>query len=250
MNNDPIIIEYLFRLENDSEEYFKIRLDRDTLELQPENTDNLPHWTEMAFSRCPQCRLSPETSHCPPAVNLFPIIQRFEKIISFDTVNLQVTTEERVIVQKTTAQKALGSIIGLVIASSACPDTSFFKPMARFHLPLANEEETFFRATSTFMLLQYFTSKMGGLPDFNLEGLKKIYLDIQKINVELAHRLRTASNTDSSINAIVLLDMYAKSMPYVITHSLEELRYLFEPFLKSSQSDVSPPDHSANPKLP
>jgi hypothetical protein len=233
MNNDPILIEYLFRLDNDTEEVFKIRLTRDTLEIKPENIENLPHWTELSFTQCPQCILGPEARYCPPAANLFPIIQRFEKIISFDTIYLQVTTEERIISQTTTAQKGLGSLIGLVIGASACPNTTFFRPMARFHLPLANEEETFFRATSTFMLLQYFKNKMGDQPDFSLEGLKEIYQDIQKINMELAHRLRTASSTDSSINAIVLLDMYAKAIPYVINHSLEELRYLFKPFINS-----------------
>lgn len=250
MNNDPIVIEYLFHLENDTKEYFKISLARDTLELQPENIENLPHWTELLFSQCPQCSLAPGAIYCPPAANLYPIIQRFEKIISFDTVNLQVTTEERTITQTTTAQKALGSLIGLIIAASACPNTTFFRPMARFHLPLANEEETFFRATSTFMLLQYFNNKMGNTPDFNLEGLKEIYQDIQKINVELAHRLRTASKTDSSINAIVLLDMYAKAMPYVITHSLEELRYLFDPFISSTMTAKEISADSPKTELP
>jgi hypothetical protein len=47
----------------------------------------------------------------------------------------------------------------------------------------------------------------------------------------MATRVRSGSKTDSSVNAIVLLDMYAKAMPYVIRQSLEELRYLFEPFL-------------------
>jgi len=34
----------------------------------------------------------------------------------------------------------------------------------------------------------------------------------------------------------VLLDMYAKTLPYVIKQSLEELRYLFAPFLKTADS--------------
>jgi hypothetical protein len=30
------------------------------------------------------------------------------------------------------------------------------KPMARFHLPLASEEETIYRATTMYLLAQYF----------------------------------------------------------------------------------------------
>jgi hypothetical protein len=33
------------------------------------------------------------------------------------------------------------------------------------------------------------------------------------------------------INAIVLLDMFAKSMPHAIDQSLEQLRELFAPYL-------------------
>jgi len=36
------------------------------------------------------------------------------------------------------------------------------------------------------------------------------------------------------VNSIVLLDLYAKNLPYVIDDSLEEIRYLFEPFLNNN----------------
>jgi hypothetical protein len=105
--------------------------------------------------------------------------------------------------------------------------------MARFHLPLATEEETIFRATATYMLGQYFVKNGGGEADFNLEELTNLYHTMQEINLAMAKRVRSASKSDSSVNAIVLLDMYAKALPYVIKQSLEELRYLFEPFLKT-----------------
>jgi hypothetical protein len=33
------------------------------------------------------------------------------------------------------------------------------------------------------------------------------------------------------VNAVILLDMFAKSMPLAIDDSLEEIRYLFKPYL-------------------
>ena len=238
MQPQPLVIEYSFRLQDNSEELFTIRLDPQTLEtlLEPK-AEPLPHWTELSFSQCASCPLTQASSpHCPAAVNIAPIVRRGEKLLSFDVLDLQVTTAERVISQKTTAQRALCSLMGLVIATSGCPHTALFKPMARFHLPLANEEETIFRATATYMLAQYFVRTGGGEADFNLEKLRDLYRTIQEVNQAMATRVRSGSKTDSSVNAIVLLDMYAKALPYVIKQSLEELRYLFEPFLKTLDS--------------
>lgn len=241
----PQVIEYRFRLQDNSEELFTIRLDSQTLEPLPEpDPEPLPDWTALSFTQCASCPLTEASSpHCPVAACLAPIVQRGERLLSIDLVNLQVTTSERIIIQKTTAQRALGSLMGLVIATSGCPHTAFFKPMARFHLPLANEEETIFRATATYMLAQYFIKNEGGQADFNLEKLTDMYRTIQEVNLAMAKRMRSASKTDSSVNAIVLLDMYAKALPYVIKQSLEELRYLFIPFLTT----IGPPGNSSSP---
>jgi len=47
----------------------------------------------------------------------------------------------------------------------------------------------------------------------------------------MIHRLRSASEKDSAANALVLLDLFAKAVPYAIEDSLEEVRYLFAPYL-------------------
>ena len=238
MQPQPLVIEYRFRLQDNSEELFTIRLDSQTLEtLTTPTAEPLPAWTALSFAQCASCPLSEASSpHCPAAANLAPIVQRGEKLLSIDQVDLQVTTAERISLQKTTAQRAFCSLMGLVIATSGCPHTVFFKPMARFHLPLASEEETIFRATATYMLAQYFVKNEGGEADFNLEKLADLYRTMQEVNQAMAARVRSASKTDSSLNAIVLLDMYAKTLPYVIKQSLEELRYLFAPFLKTAGS--------------
>ncbi|MGA1824825.1 MAG: DUF6901 family protein, partial [bacterium] len=101
-----------------------------------------------------------------------------------------------------------------------------------FHLPLSNKEETIYRATSMYLLAQYFIEKDGQKPDFQLNGLKRIYKNIQLVNKAIINRLQIASETDSSINAMIILDAYAKTIPHVIEESLEEVRYIFDPYLK------------------
>lgn len=189
-----------------------------------------PDWTRLTNHQCPACPLSPEQhSHCPAALALVPLATNFENLLSHDHVLLEVTTEERLISRQTTIQRAVSSLMGLLMASSGCPRTRFFRPMARFHLPLASEEETIYRAATTYMLIQYFRNRQGLEPDFNLDGLNEIYRHIQTVNNSMAARLRGATKSDSSVNAIILLDMYAKAMPYAIKQALEELAYLFTP---------------------
>ena len=123
-------------------------------------------------------------------------------------------------------------MMGLIIATCGCPHTTFFKPMARFHLPLASEQETIFRATSMYLLAQYYLNKEYRIADFEFEGLGRIYDDMQIVNFAIAERLRTATLTDSSINAVVLLDSYAQALPLAIDKSLEGIRHLFTPFFQ------------------
>jgi hypothetical protein len=127
----------------------------------------------------------------------------------------------------TTAQRAVSSLMGLVMATSGCPHMSFLKPMARYHLPLATAEETIFRAVSTYLLEQYFRHKQALSVDLDLENLKKIYAEIRIVNIAMTSRLRTLCVQDSAINAVVLLDIFAKLLPSSVEESLEEIRYLF-----------------------
>ena len=234
-----ITIQYCFRLAEDAQEIFDLRLDAENLELVGNIPEILPTWTNLDFHQCPNCPLSISTySHCPVAVNIVNIVKRFDGILSYDKIYIDVTTEERCISQYTTAQRGISSLMGLVIATSGCPHTIFFKPMARFHLPLASEEETMYRAMSMYLLAQYFLKKEGKEADFELEGLKEIYNNIQLVNIAIAKRLRAATETDSSVNALIMLDTYAKALPYFIEEALEEIRYLFTPYLMDGDEDM------------
>ena len=82
-----------------------------------------------------------------------------------------------------------------------------------------------------YLLAQYFLKKDGQEADLELDGLKDIYRNMQIVNTSLAERLRAASNVDSTVNALILLDMFAKALPFVINDSLSEIRYLFTPYL-------------------
>lgn len=232
---ENVTIQYCFTLANGIKKIIDLQLDAKTLDLMVSARDPLPSWTNLDFQQCPNCTLTTNThQHCPLAVSLADIVKEFEDIISYDQIHLDVITKERIVSQKTTAQKGISSLMGLVMATSGCPLTAFFKPMARFHLPLANEKETIYRSTSMYLLAQYFLKNGGKSADFELEGLKKIYENLQIINTTIAKRLTSKTKTDSSLNAIVLLDLFARALPLIIEDSLEKIQYLFSSFFSEN----------------
>jgi hypothetical protein len=228
---NTIVIEYCFKFPDNSSEEFKLALNPLNLELTGNIPQSLPEWTKLNFHQCPHCPLDVSTDpYCPLAANIVNIVLKFNGLISYDKIWVDVITQERQITQYTTAQKAISSMMGLVIATCGCPHTAFFKAMGRFHLPLSSNEETLFRATSMYLLAQYFLTMEGRPARLELEGLTKIYRNMQIVNVAIANRLRSTSISDSSINAIVILDNFAKSLPHAIEKSLKDLRHLFLPF--------------------
>ncbi|WP_304511543.1 DUF6901 family protein, partial [Desulfobacula sp.] len=156
------------------------------------------------------------------------IIKHLDILCSYHQIRVKVIMKNRTITQDTTIQKGISSLMGLVIATSGCPRTRFFKSMARFHLPLADEEETISRAASMYLLKQYFLKNEGKPTDFDLKELIKIYDDMHIVNMAIAERLKAASKTDSAVNAIILLDVFTYVLPLSIEGYLQKFKYLFD----------------------
>ena len=224
-----ISFKYIFFLPEGRQVRMDIQLDSQSLNIINNCPDVLPEWTALDFYQCPHCPLFVTThTHCPLAANLVHIINHLDNFFSYQQIRVKVVMENRTITQDTTIQKGLSSLMGLVIATSGCPHTTFFKSMARFHLPLADEEETICRVTSMYLLEQYFLKNEGKPAHFNLKGLMELYDNMHIINTTIAKRLRAASKTDSAVNAIVLLDVFTCLLPLSIETYLQEIRHLFD----------------------
>jgi hypothetical protein len=232
---DTFTIIYEFTLADNSEEVFNLTFAADTVELIIEHQVPPLSWTELEHHQCPHCPLTPKTHpHCPVALNLSTAISRFDHLMSFDRVLVKVINTEREVAHHTSAQEGISSLMGLLIAGSSCPLTHFFKPMARFHLPFANKEETLWRAAATFLLARYFTKNGLKQTDINLDGLIKIYDDVARLNDYMVERVRSATSKDSAVNALVHLDVFAKFLTPPLGDSLNQIRHIFSPFLKKS----------------
>ena len=228
---ETVDIEYKFKLDGVLLESFEIHLDAQTGKIVIPSSNNLPEWTQLGFEQCPNCPYdTADTERCPAAVSIVDLVRCFNGLVSHDLIEVEVITSARRMIQQTAVQSGISSLMGLLIASSGCPRSAYFRPMARFHLPLFEPEETIYRVTTMYLLAQYFRKKENKMPDRALEGLTEIYRNMQIINNALAGRIRAASETDSSVNALVMLDMHAKTAYYVIEDYLDELRPMFSAY--------------------
>ncbi len=211
-----------------------MQLDPDTSTIVDALPDELPYWTELEFNQCSGCPLkASESPHCPAAVRLAAVGSSFANLVSFDQVEVSVETPERTITAQTSAQTAIASLIGLIMASSSCPRTAVFRPMARFHLPFSSESETAYRVASMYLLAQHYAEKEGRKPDLELKDLGLVYRGVHLVNRGMVQRLRAATHEDAVVNAIVLLDVYTSLVPAAIDELLKELRPSFEPLLNA-----------------
>jgi hypothetical protein len=229
-----LTIRYAYAFEDGTRREFEARIDENTMSLiSPERTE-LPAWTELSCCRCPNCPLDAAAhTRCPSAVALIDVVDFCKDRISHEKVHAAVETSNRSFAQTTSLHRALSSLIGIFMATGGCPVMERLKPMARFHLPFADEDETMFRAMSAYLLGQYFIMKKGGSPDWNMENLVGMYDEIKAVNRSFCDRLRTISTKDSNVNAVIGLDCFADVVIFSISQRfMEQLDELYQAYMK------------------
>ncbi len=203
-------ITYAFRFESGRTEAFQLRFRDPDFALEPLGTAGAA-WTRLEHHQCAGCPLSAaEHPHCPVALNLAQVLTRFQGDHSYDRVEVTTTVPERATVHAGDLQTGITSIMGLVMATSGCPVLDAFKPMAFTHLPFANERETTIRSVSTYLTAQYVRMCHGLEPDWTLSRFLPRYDAVKAVNAAFAERLKSAFETDASLNALVLLDVLAQ----------------------------------------
>lgn len=228
---------YRIKLSDELTEEFDYEMDGESLEIVAAPLlGELPAWTKLGFKQCPNCPLKPDDHpHCPMAVQLHNIVGRFHNTRSIDEVELEVITEQRRVTQTLPLQNALASLLGLVFPISGCPRTEGMKPLARFHVPLASEEETVFNVAGMYLLAQYFVNVKNRNGVLSFDGLISAYNDLHIVNKHVASRLQAVTSSDSVKNAITLVDMYSSLMPMLLQDQLVEIRRFFNAYLPDDE---------------
>jgi hypothetical protein len=226
---EPLRIRYRFDLPDGAQKHLDLTFDPVDFRLANAPAAEPPFWTELKFSQCANCPLNAaEHPHCPAALQMVPAVESLQALVSFDTVGVTVTQAERTIHADISAQQAMSSVLGLIMATAGCPWTDRLRPMARFHLPFATEAETIYRSVCSFLLAR---ELVGAGDSRGFETLKKLYENLHVVNRDMSRRLGAATRTDPARNAMALLDSYTTFLPAALESSLEELKPLFGAWL-------------------
>lgn len=224
-------ITYKFIFSTKREVTFSVSLNREpNFETNAHDPD--VEWTELEFNKCKDCPLdSKKYKKCPPALDVQHAMREFHAVLSTEIVQTYVETEHRTYFKECDAQTGLKALIGLIMATSACPILNKMKSMAYFHLPFASIEETVFRFVTTYLFKQYYEFIAGEEVDWELKELPLYFDTIQLVNDSFFERIKAASKADANLNVIVSLSSQSQLISLSIQDYLEELKKIVAPKL-------------------
>lgn len=234
--------DYEFDFPDGIKRTFTVELDAATLSLVKRAPSdgaspadgNFPDWTALGFHKCDVCPLDVKNHpRCPAAAASAEILDFFKDRISYEEVTVKITGDTRGYFKKTKLQEAVGSLLGLLMATSGCPILEKLKPMTVLHMPFAKAAETVYRVVSMYLLSQYFVARHGGLPDWDIKNLSGIYAAIRAVNKSFSKRIMSVLEKDAGANALVILDCFALAATMSIDNQqIKKLEGFFEAYLR------------------
>jgi hypothetical protein len=217
-------IEYRVTLDDAHEFSYRIELDR---EYNAVEASAAPKWTRLEHQQCSNCPLSKnDFSHCPAAVDLQQVIGDFHGLPAFKKALVWVRTPEREYTKQLGLEEGLRSLLGVIMATSACPILGRLKPMAHNHLPFASNQEFALRAVSLYLTEQYFNSREGRPADWELKGLVMQFQQLQLVNQAFWQRIHDVCEGDSNLKAFLTFFSMSSSMTYSLQTQLQKIRPL------------------------
>lgn len=236
-----LTFNYRFKRADRTELIYSVVVDSETLNVLTPDHDNEPDWTLLEYNQCDHCPLNKEDSpRCPVAKNLHRLLTTFEKTQSIDIYEVQVETPERIYTKNTDIQNSLGSLFGLIMATSSCPTMSFLKPMARFHLPFSTIEETIFRSLGSFLISKYLEKNTIDKTEVNndlTENYKLVNAVNRNLIARIQHLINKKTSGDADQNAIVILDTLAVLLTMELGQNVDLISKLYH--LKKSERKPS-----------
>ena len=166
-------------------------------------------------------------------MGLVEVVESFKNRLSHEVVDVTIRTPNRSYQKRASMQEVVSSLMGLHMASGGCPILDKLRPMVATHLPFATIEETLYRTVSMYLLAQYFRSKRGQTPDWEMQDLVSDCEDYTMVNLAFGKRILNITTSDASLNALASLDCFAGLTGMSISQNfLDEMEILFAAYLK------------------
>lgn len=217
-------IEYRIILDDEHEFSYRIEPERS---FDHQAALNAPQWTRLEHQQCSNCPLSRDDfSHCPAAVDLHQVIEDFQGLPAIRKAQVRVRAPEREYTKLVGLDEGLRSLLGVIMATSACPVLGRLKPMAQQHLPFASNQEFVLRAVSLYLSRQYFNLREGRHADWELRGLVRSFQQLQLVNQAFWQRIYDTCHADSNLKAFLAFFSMASSLTYSLETQLQKIRPL------------------------
>lgn len=216
-------IEYRIALNDEHEFNYRIELER---AYDPDAGANAPAWTRLSHHRCSNCPLGPEHRHCPAAVDLHRVVEDFQGLPAIQRARVRVRTPEREYAKVVSLEEGLRSLLGVIMATSACPVLGRLKPMAQNHLPFASNQEFVLRAVSLYLARQYFNLREGRHADWELKGLVRSFQQLQLVNQAFWQRIHDTCEGDVNLKAFLTFFSLSSSLTVSLETQLRKIRPL------------------------
>ena len=219
-------IQYTFSFDDGLELKFSVDIDRKFDARQ--DLSKAPEWTRLGNNKCSNCPLSKDKfSHCPAALDLDRVARDFQKIPATTKATVRVITPEREYVKRAALEEGVRALMGLIMATSACPIFGELKPNARNHLPFASKDEFILRSASMYLMHQYYVYKEGGTPDWDMKGLIKVNEQLQLVNHAFWQRIVAAFQNDSNSKALLSFFTLSSSVSASLEAQLTKIKPVF-----------------------
>lgn len=172
--------------------------------------ENAPAWTQLAYQQCQNCPLNGKTQrYCPAALDVHVLLGALPAMTGQRKIAVRVISTQREYFKHVPVEDAVRSLLGLVMASSACPVFGLLKPLSHHHLPFASVEEQTVRMVSFYLLKQYFNQKQGQPSDWQLTALRQHFKTLQLVNHAFWQRIQ--GHIANPANARALLSFFTLS---------------------------------------
>lgn len=220
-------IIYNLHLKSGKDYTFEVDIDRQDCKEMAKNEVHA-FWTKLDYNQCSNCPLRVSNCmYCPVALDIEGVAKKFGDVISIEPVDVWVYTKDRSFFKNCSVQEALKSLFGLIMASGRCPILSRLKPLAYFHLPFANQDETVYHLVGSYLIKQHLLYSEGKSdPDWSLKGVEELYEQLETVNSCLMNRLRDTSNKDANLNALYLFMTLTSLIALDIGKMLETINFI------------------------
>lgn len=158
---------------------------------------------------------------CVAEASLRDVVLAFGELQSTEILRAEVDTDGRRVSIEAPAARVLGSLMGLLMASSGCPRLIPFRAMALFHQPFSTPEETAIRAASFTLMRAWAQSRLH--PEYTFDELLVIWESLESVNRHVWRKILAQADSDAAVNGIAFLDALAKLGALGLESALEAI---------------------------